>query len=77
MRLELFWVEEKLLLSLINIYGPYNGQVAFWESVQASHFLKKDNVIIGGGLSFTIVTHEIWGSNARVDPLVDLFQKLL
>ena len=33
MGMELFWEEENLHLNLINIYGLYNGQVAFWESV--------------------------------------------
>ena len=66
--LEIFEVEENLHLNLINIYGPCNGQVAFWESIQASQFLKKENVIIRGDLNFTIGTHEIWGPNARVDP---------
>ena len=30
-----------------------------------------------GGLNFTIVTHEIWGPNTRVDPLEAFFQNLL
>ena len=77
MGLKFFWVEANLHLNLINIYGPYNGRVAFWESVQASQFLEKENVIIGGGLNFTIATHEIWGPNARVDPLEAFFQNLL
>ena len=34
-------------------------------------------MIIGGDLNFTIVTHEIWVPNVRVDPLVDFFQNLL
>ena len=77
MGLELFWVEENLHLNLKNIYGPYNGRVGFCESVQTSQFLEKENVIIGGDLNFTIATHEIWGPNARVDPLAAFFQNLL
>ena len=34
-------------------------------------------MIIGGDLNFTIATHEIWGPNARVDPLAYFFQNLL
>ena len=34
-------------------------------------------MIIGEDLNFTIATHEIWGTNARVDPLAAFFQNLL
>ena len=59
MGLEIFWAKANLHLNVINIFGPFNNRVAFWESVQASQFLKGDNVVIGGDLNFTLGVHEI------------------
>ena len=59
------------------MYGPYNNRVAFWESVQASQFLKGDNVVIGGDLNFTHGVHEIWGPNARTNSFSTFFKNLL
>ena len=77
MGIEFFWEEGNLHLNLINIYGPYNNKVAFRESVQASQFLKRDNVVIVGDLNFTLGGHEIRGPNARTDSLDTFFKNLL
>ena len=65
------------IFKVLNIYGPYNERVPFWDSLRASQFLKKENVVIGGDLNFTLGVHDIWGLNARSDPLVAFFKTLL
>ena len=77
MGLERLWAEANLQLNLINIYGPYNERASFWDSVRASQFLKKENVVLGGDLNFTMGIHEIWGPNARMDPLAAFFKNLV
>ena len=77
MGMDLFWAEANLHLNLISIYGPYSDRVTLWESVQASQFLKREKVVIGGDLNFTLGVHEIWGTNARTYSLASFFKNLL
>ena len=35
--------------------------------------MRKENLIIGGDLNFTLGAHEIWGSRARLDTLALFF----
>ena len=72
-----FWEEGNLSLNILNIYGPYNNIVAFWEALQTSPLLRSENVVIGGDLHFTLGAHEIWGPRARVDLLANFFSNLL
>ena len=71
------WVAENLNLNIVNIYGPYNDRVEFWDSFKNSDISRKENMIIGGDLNFTLGAHEIWGLKARTDPLSPFFSNLL
>ena len=77
MGIHTFWAEANLTLNILNIYGNYNNRVGFWESLQSSHLLRCENLVIGVDLNFTLVAHEIWGLRARVDPLESFFDNLL
>lgn len=59
---------------MINIYGPYQERVVFWEKLFSKSFLSHDRRIMGGDLNFTLGTSEIWGPSAIIDPLVDFFR---
>jgi len=37
----------------------------------------KDNLIIGGGLNFTLSSSEVWGDIGRTDPLANFLSSLL
>ena len=61
MGIHVHWVEASLLLTILNIYGPYNNRVSFSDNLHPSPHLKNENVILGGDLNFTLGTQEIWG----------------
>ena len=75
--IEISWAEEKLTLNILNIYGPYNNRVEFWETLKNSIIIQKENLIIGGDLNFTLGVHEIWDIRKRKDPLASFFSNLL
>jgi len=60
-------------ITLLNIYGPYQDRIPFWEKVFSLECLKNDTVIIGGDLNFSLGHSEVWGPQARVDNLTDFF----
>jgi len=60
-------------ITLLNIYGPYQDRIPFWEKVFSLECLKNDSVIIGGDLNFSLGHSEVWGPQARVDILTDFF----
>ena len=64
-------------MNIMNIYGPYNNRVEFWDSFKKIDISRKENLIIGGDLNFTLGAHEIWGPKARTDPLALFFSNLL
>ena len=77
MGIHIFWAKENLTLNILNIYGLYNSRVTFWDSLQTSHLLRCENLVIGGNMNFTLGVHELWGPRARVDPLASFFSNLL
>ena len=77
MGIQISWEEENLSLKILNIYGPYNNRVTFWEALQSSHILRCENMVINGDLNFTLGAHEIWEPKARVDPLSSFFSNIL
>jgi len=58
--------------TLLNIYGPYQNRIPFWENIFSNDCFKGP-VIIGGDLNFSLGPSEIWGPQARVDTLTDFF----
>jgi hypothetical protein len=54
-------------LSLMNIYGPYEGKEEFWSNFLSHQWIKFENLILGGDLNFTLNRGEIWGSFAHHD----------
>jgi hypothetical protein len=41
-----------MTLTLLNVYGHYEGKQTYWQNLFASKCPKVDNLIIGGGLKF-------------------------
>ena len=62
---------------MLNIYGPYEDMVPFWEALSCKSFLKKNNLIVGGDLNFSLETIEVCGPRVRDDPLTDFFQHFI
>jgi hypothetical protein len=59
--------------TILNIYGPYQDRVPYWESLVPRYFFLRDNVIIGGDLNFSLGEIEVWGPRAHADSHTDLF----
>ena len=57
----------------MNVYGPYEDMVQFWESLLSNAFFKNKRVTIGGDLKFTFIRSKICEPMSRVDPLARFF----
>lgn len=74
--MELLSQELNSLLRLVNVYGPYQDRVGFWDKLFSKSF-SHENVIMGGDPNLTLGVAEIWGPKAIPDPLSDFFQNHL
>jgi len=70
---QLFSVEFGKLLTVLNIYGPYNNREAFWIDLLGKEFIQNNWVVLGGDLNLTLGAAEIWGPRAIPDPLNEFF----
>lgn len=61
-------------LSIINVYGSYDGCHNFWDSLFSSQSVKYDSLVIGGDMNLTLNYIEVWGHSVMSDRLVDFFQ---
>ena len=59
--LELFSEELGLLLSMINVYGPYVNRPMFWDSLLQNPMVTGDSLILGGDFNFSLGQSEVWG----------------
>lgn len=74
---DLFSQELNSSFCLVNVYGPYQDRVVFWDSFFSKPFLYSDCLIIGGDLNFTLGVSEIWCPKAIPDPLSHFFKSHL
>lgn len=42
------------VFQILNIYGPYQNRVLFWDNLLNKSFMKGSSVIIGGDLNFSL-----------------------
>lgn len=66
MGIELFSQELGRDMMAVNLYGPYNDRVPFWENLLGKCSTKKEDLVLGGDLNFTVGSFEIWGPNAKL-----------
>eukprot|EP00253_Pinus_taeda_P033136 PITA_33136 len=64
-------------LTILNIYGPCQGRMPFWNDLMAKSIVKNSLLVLGGDLNFSLGRAEIWGPSAREDSLTNFFQNLL
>eukprot|EP00253_Pinus_taeda_P018177 PITA_18177 len=60
-------------LTILNIYGPCQGRMNFWNDLLSKDIMGSHNMVLGGDLNFSIGSAEAWGPAAREDPLSDFF----
>jgi hypothetical protein len=63
--------------TFINIYGPYQNHVPFWDTLFKSDMLKPNKVILDDDVNFAIGEAKIWGPHAHKDNLSDYFIRKL
>jgi hypothetical protein len=68
-------LETKRKLAILNTYGPCKERRQFWEKLDNVGILATKDLILAGDLNFMTIAEEIWGENARSDPLGDLAWK--
>eukprot|EP00253_Pinus_taeda_P001601 PITA_01601 len=64
-------------ITILNIYGPCQGRMPFWNDLMENSTVKNKLLVIGGDLNFSLGRAEAWGPSAREDSLTDFFQNLL
>lgn len=64
-------------LMILNIYGPCQERVSFWNDLLSKSVMGSQNLVIGGDLNFSIGNPKTWGPSAREDPLSYLFMNAL
>ena len=64
-------------VAILNVYGPYKNRDNFWVSLSDSGLLNIVNLIIVGDLNFTTSSVEIWGQNAKLDLMANIFINLM
>jgi hypothetical protein len=70
-----FWLQDiKEVIHILNIYGPYQSRKPFWDSLLTKSFFK-ELLILGGDLNLSLGPSEVWGDNARPNPLADFFSQ--
>lgn len=69
---ELYSQDLNTSFCLVNVYGPYQDRVVFWDNLFAKPFFSHDHVIIGGDLNFTLGSPKV-----ILDPLSDYFKSHL
>ena len=56
-----------ITIKVINIYGPYQNRVPFWDSLFGNPLLCGEYLVLGGDLNFSLGQNEVWGPHAHVD----------
>ena len=64
-------------LTLVNVCGQCSDRVGFWNTLLARSYMIGLNLMVVGDLNFFLGRVEMWGPNARANPLVEFFLKRL
>ena len=77
MGIDVYSRETDRAFTVINIYGPYQDRLPFWERLFNKTWWNNPGLIVGGDLNFSLGEAEIWGDNAQVDDLSDFLRQSL
>jgi hypothetical protein len=62
---------------ILNTYGPCNDRKLFWDKLDTVGLLAVEDLILAGDLNLMTSSEEIWGENARADPLAVYFKQVI
>ena len=71
--LEVFVPDLGKILTILNVYGPYQDRVPFWDKVFNNPMLDGRDLILGGDLNFSLALAEVWGPRVVLDVLLNYF----
>ena len=57
--------------------GPCHHRPKFWENILSSDIFRKEHLISGGDLNFSLGHSESWGHHAEFDPQSEFFENIL
>jgi len=63
-------------IRIINIYGPNQNRLPFWQNFLNGNHITQ-NTVIGGDFNFSLGAGESWGQHAQCDPIADQMNMLL
>jgi endonuclease/exonuclease/phosphatase family metal-dependent hydrolase len=63
-------------IHLLNVYGPHNDRVTFWNRLVFRGILATKNLVIAGDLNLTTGADDIWGLAAHLDRQANFFMDL-
>eukprot|EP00253_Pinus_taeda_P014508 PITA_14508 len=63
-------------LTIVNVYGPCQSRVSFWDDLLSKSVMNNPMMILGGDLNFSLGRNEAWGPSAREDPFAEFFLNL-
>jgi hypothetical protein len=75
--MEIRSIDMGMVLMVLNLYGPYQDRVSFWDSLFIKPFTKERFLILGGDLNFSLGEAEIWELKDIPDPQSDYFSHKL
>jgi hypothetical protein len=59
---------------VLNVYGPTQDRIPFWENLLNKYFLKNEDLILGGDLNYSLGMAESWGQRAHPRLPLGFFQ---
>jgi hypothetical protein len=63
--------------TVLNVYGPTQDRIPFWENLLSKSFMKNEDLILGGDLNFSLGMAKSWGQRAQTDSLSEFFNHIV
>jgi exonuclease III len=63
--------------TVLNVYGPTQDHIPFWENLLNKSFLKNEDLILVGILNYSLGMAESWGQRAHPNSLSDFFNHIM
>ena len=73
----MFCLDLGRVIMILNIYGPYQDRVLFWDKVFNTPMLDGRELILGGDFNFSLGSVEVWGPQVVPDVLKKYFLNAL
>jgi hypothetical protein len=55
----------RIILNVLNVYGPYTDIIPFWENLFVFGALDDSHILLGGDMNLTLSLREVWGASPQ------------